>query len=494
MKRQCGMLLPIASLPSKYGIGTFSKEAYDFVDMLQKAGQSLWQILPIGPTGYGDSPYQSFSTFAGNPYFIDLEQLIEKGFLTEEECDSCDWGNSSDEVEYDKIYNSRFKILKKAFKRYPVSDDSDLKDFYDKNSYWLDDYALFMAIKDSKGGKCWSEWEESIRLRQPDAIAKYESRLSEDIEFYIFVQYIFNKQWMALKKYANEKNIKIIGDIPIYVSFDSVDVWANPELFQLDENHMPTAVAGCPPDAFSADGQLWGNPLYDWEYHKSTGYRWWIDRLKALFEIFDIVRIDHFRGFDAYYSIPYGETTAINGHWEQGVGIDLFLNIKKELGDAEIIAEDLGYVTDTVKQLLLDTGYPGMKLLQFAFDSREAGCYMPYDYPRNCVVYTGTHDNDTVVGWYKNFSDDDRKLAKTYLNNYYTPEDQIHWDYICCALATVADTCIIPVQDYLGLGSEARINIPSVSSGNWKWRMKNDAFTPEIIEKIRNLAEIYGRC
>lgn len=494
MNRQCGMLLPIASLPSEYGIGTFSKEAYAFVDMLQETGQSLWQVLPIGPTGYGDSPYQSFSTFAGNPYFIDLEKVMEEGLLTKEECESFDWGSHPETIEYDKIYASRFKILKKAYKRYSVEKDSEFQKFYEKNSFWLKDYALFMAIKDSKGGLCWSQWEEDIRMRHADAVARYTEELSEDIEFYIFVQYLFQKQWLSLKRYANEKHIKIIGDIPIYVSFDSVDVWANPELFQLDEAHMPVAVAGCPPDAFAAEGQLWGNPLYAWEYHKKTGYRWWIDRMKALFGLFDIVRIDHFRGFDQYYSIPYGDDTAVNGHWEQGIGADMFVTIKEELGDAEIIAEDLGYVTDSVKKLLEDTGYPGMKILQFAFDSREEGCYMPYKYPNNCVVYTGTHDNDTVVGWYKSISSSDREIAETYLNNRNTPDEQIHWDYICCALATVADICIIPVQDYLGLGSEARINIPSVPSGNWKWRMEKDAFTPEIKKKIRSLAEVYGRC
>lgn len=493
MKRQCGMLLPVASLPSKYGIGSFSKEAYAFVDMLHETGQSLWQILPIGPTGYGDSPYQSFSTYAGNPYFIDLETLIQEGLLTEEECDGYDWGSDNETIEYDKIYASRFEVLKKAYRRYSVDNDIEFRKFYEKNLFWIRDYALFMAVKDSKNGACWSDWEEDIRMRQAEAVAKYEEKLSDDIQFYVFVQYIFQKQWLALRAYANEKNVQIIGDIPIYVSLDSVDVWANPELFQLDENHRPLAVSGCPPDAFAANGQLWGNPLYDWEYHKKTGYSWWINRMKALFELFDIVRIDHFRGFDEYYSIPYGDTTAVNGHWEKGCGVDLFVHIKKELGNADIIAEDLGYVTDSVRKLLEDTGYPGMKVLQFAFDSREEGCYMPYKYPANSVVYTGTHDNDTIAGWYQNICEEDREIAKAYLNNYYTPADQVHWDYICCAMATVSDICIIPVQDYLGLGSEARINTPSVPSGNWKWRMKKDCFTPELKEKIRSLAEIFGR-
>ncbi len=494
MKRQCGMLLPVSSLPSPYGIGSFSREAYEFVDMLHEAGQKLWQILPLGPTGYGDSPYQSFSTFAGNPYFIDLEALTEEGLLTKEECSSYDWGDSEERenISYDKIYQGRFEILKQAFERY--SDDGTLVEFYEENRFWLKDYALYMALKDSMGGLCWTDWDEYVRLRDETALAKYETELEGEIRFYVFIQYLFRKQWLALKKYANEKDVKIIGDIPIYVSFDSVDVWANPKLFQLDENRLPTAVAGCPPDAFSARGQLWGNPLYDWAYHKQTGYRWWIDRLKAQFELFDIVRIDHFRGFDAYYSIPYGDSTAVNGHWEKGVGIDLFVQIKKELGDLPIIAEDLGYVTDTVRQLLEDTGYPGMKVLQFAFDSREAGCYMPYKYPTNCVVYTGTHDNDTILGWYEKISDEDRKIAQAYLNNADASREKLPWDYICCALSTVADTCIIPAQDYLGLGGAARINTPSIPSGNWKWRMEKGAFSKELRQKIRFLAEIYGRC
>ncbi len=493
MKRQCGMLLPVSSLPSRYGIGAFSKEAYEFVDLLCETDQKLWQILPLGPTGYGDSPYQSFSTFAGNPYFIDLERLTEEGLLTEEECEAYDWGSETDTVSYDKIYQGRFTLLKKAYGRYSLAGDEGFQEFYDKNSFWLKDYALYMAIKDKKSGQCWSDWEADIRLRQEDAIRKYEEMLEDDIRFYMFVQYLFRTQWMALKKYANEKGIQIIGDIPIYVSFDSVDVWAGPELFQLDGDRIPLAVAGCPPDAFSADGQLWGNPLYDWAYHKKTGYRWWIDRLRAQFELFDIVRIDHFRGFDAYYSIPYEDETAVNGHWEKGIGIDLFKSIKKELGEMPIIAEDLGYVTDSVKKLLEDTGYPGMKVLQFAFDSREEGCYLPYKYPQNCAVYTGTHDNDTVAGWYEKLRKEDKETAQAYLNNYHTPQEEIYWDYICCALSSVADTCIIPVQDYLGLGSQARINTPSVPSGNWKWRMEKGAFSDELKKKIKVLAGIYGR-
>ena len=407
--RRSGMLLPVASLPSKYGIGTFSKEAYDFVDMLHSAGQKLWQILPLGPTGYGDSPYQSFSTFAGNPYFIDLDQLVGEGLLTEEECNSYDWGNKSNYIDYEKVYLSRFKILRKAYKRSNIGDSKKFNAYCKKNSWWLDDYALYMSIKDSYDGKPWIEWDEEIRERKEDALLSYKRDLEEEIEFYKYLQYLFSQQWHKLKAYANKKGISIIGDIPIYVSLDSSDTWANPELFQLDKECLPTAVAGCPPDSFCETGQLWGNPLYDWEYHQFTDYEWWIKRIKYSFDLYDIVRIDHFRGFDEYYSIPYGDKTAVNGTWEKGPGIELFKYLRQELGEVDIIAEDLGFLTESVKQLLKDTGYPGMKILQFGFDSREDSDYLPHNYDRNCVVYTGTHDNNTISGWYKEISREDKK-------------------------------------------------------------------------------------
>ena len=494
MRRRSGILLPVSSLPSKYGIGAFSKEAYDFIDFLSAAGQKLWQVLPMGPTGYGDSPYQSFSTFAGNPYFIDLETLICEQLLLREECEACDWGDDPEKIDYEKIYLSRFEILKKAFHRFDQA-GADYRKFCDENKDWVDEYALFMALKNHFGGKSWQEWPDDIRNHDPLAIDDCQNELQEEIDFFIFQQYLFDRQWSDLRHYANEKGISIIGDIPIYVSLDSVEVWSNPELFALDENRVPIAVAGCPPDAFSADGQLWGNPLYNWEYHRQTGFEWWIRRMKALFMRFDIVRIDHFRGFDEYYSIPFGAQTAAAGHWEKGIGIELFDAIKAALGEqAEIIAEDLGYVTDSVKKLLEDTGYPGMKLIEFAFDSREAGDYMPYNYTKNCVVYTGTHDNDTLQGWYKAISEEDREAAVFYLNNKETPAEEIHWDYIRLALSTVADTCVISAQDYLGLGSEARINRPSSLGGNWVWRIKKGAFTEDLAKKILKLSQIYGRC
>lgn len=494
MSRRCGILLPVSSLPSKYGIGAFSKEAYDFIDFLSAAGQKLWQVLPMGPTGYGDSPYQSFSTFAGNPYFIDLDTLVQEHLLLQEECEACDWGDDPEKVDYEKIYLSRFDILRKAFLRFDQA-DAGYQAFYAENKEWVDEYALFMVLKNHFDGKSWQEWPEDVRSHEAKAIDAYRTQFQDEMNFYIFQQYMFDKQWTALRHYANEKGISIIGDIPIYVSLDSVDVWANPELFALDENRVPVAVAGCPPDAFSADGQLWGNPLYDWGYHRQTGFKWWIKRMKALFDRFDIVRIDHFRGFDEYYSIPFGAKTAAEGHWEKGIGIELFNAIKNAFGDqAEIIAEDLGFVTDSVKKLLEDAGYPGMKLIEFAFDSRESGDYMPYNYTKKCVVYTGTHDNDTLQGWYQAISEEDREFANAYLNNASTPVEDIHWDFIRLALSTVADTCVISAQDYLGLGSEARINTPSSLGGNWTWRMKKGALTKDLGEKILKLAQIYGRC
>ena len=493
MSRRCGILLPISSLPSKYGIGAFSKEAYEFVDFLAASGQKLWQVLPIGPTGYGDSPYQSFSTFAGNPYFIDLDTLVQEKLLLQEECEACDWGDDPEKVDYEKIYTSRFVVLRKAFERFDRS-DKDYQKFYENHKEWVEEYALFMVLKNHFGGKSWQDWPEEIRNHDASAIDRCSHQYRDEIEFYIFQQYMFDKQWTDLRRYANEAGVHIIGDIPIYVSLDSVEVWSHPELFALDENRTPIAVAGCPPDAFSVDGQLWGNPLYDWSYHKKTGFEWWIERMKVLFDRFDIVRIDHFRGFDEYYSIPYDAKTAAEGHWEKGIGIELFDAMKKVFGEhAAIIAEDLGYVTDSVKQLLADTGYPGMKLIEFAFDSREGGDYIPYNYTKNCVVYTGTHDNDTLQGWYKAISEEDREYTIEYLNNRETPVEEIHWDFIRLALSTVADTCVISAQDYLGLGSEARMNTPSSIGGNWVWRMKKGACTRQLSQKILELSKIYGR-
>lgn len=489
--RKCGVLMPISSIPSRFGIGGFSKEAYAFVDFLAEAGQSLWQILPLGPTGYGDSPYQSFSTFAGNPYYIDLEDLIAQGLLTEEECEAADYGDNPTYIDYEKIYFSRFELLRKAFEKSRIEQDADFQKFVEEQKAWLKDYALYMAIKDSLGGTAWISWEEDIRLRRPQAMEQYEKKLKKEVDFYCYQQYLFFTQWYALKAYANDKGIEIVGDIPIYVAFDGADAWANPELFQLDEENIPVAVAGCPPDAFSATGQLWGNPLYKWEYHEKTGFAWWVRRMAHCFALYDVVRIDHFRGFDEYWSIPYGDETAEFGRWEKGPGYALFETLKKELGDKPVIAEDLGFLTPSVLELVRKTGYPGMKILQFAFDSREESDYLPHNYPNNCVVYTGTHDNDTVNGWIPAMSRQDLAFAKKYIGIKH--KSDICKNLVRMALASVADTAIIPIQDYLELGSEARINTPSTLGNNWKWRVLAEACTKELAMHMNDLAHTYGR-
>lgn len=491
--RASGILLPIASLPSNYGIGSFSKSAYEFIDHLKKAGQSYWQILPIGPTGYGDSPYQSFSTFAGNPYFIDPDQLIEEGLLTETECLSYDFGNNPRYIEYEKIYRSRFRMLRKAFERSNILEDPRFLEFQKENAFWLKDYSLYMAMKDSMGGLSWNEWPEDIRLRKEKALVYYRNKLKDDIDFYEFIQYKFAMQWMKLKSYANKNEIKLFGDIPIYVAFDSADTWSNPELFQLDDQLNPVAVAGCPPDGFSATGQLWGNPLYRWEQHGRTEYEWWLKRISYSFLLYDVVRIDHFKGFDEYYSIPYGDLTAENGQWMKGPGYEFFETIERKLGKVDIIAEDLGYITESVHQLLKRTGYPGMKVLEFAFDSREDSDYLPHNYDKNCVVYTGTHDNDTVRGWFSSINKEDRAMALDYLNRKAKDSKAIHWDLIRLAQQSVAKLCIIPIQDYLGLGGEARINVPSTVGSNWTWRLLPGEIQEEMLLKIKHMTNLYGR-
>lgn len=492
--REQGILMPVSSIPSRYGMGTFGRESYEFVDFLKKAGQKLWQILPLGPVGYGASPYQSFSTFAGNPYYIDLEFLIEDGYLTREECDACDFGNHENYIDYEKMYLQRFPLLRKAWERAVKKGLETKKDyvaFLKKSMNWLDDYALYMALKDAFPGKCFIEWERDIRLREPLAMAKYRRELADEIRFYQFQQYLFDKQWRELKLYANKAGVKIVGDIPIYVAFDSADTWAHPELFQLDESGMPTAVAGCPPDAFSSTGQLWGNPLYNWEYHQKTNYAWWMQRIGYCYELYDVVRIDHFRGFDEYWSVPYGAETAAGGHWEKGPGIELFETMKRKLGKKRVIAENLGFLTDSVVKLLEDTGYPGMKVLQFAFDANGESIYLPHNYDHNCVVYTGTHDNETTAGWITTRTEQDRDFLERYLNR--KRDEDLCWELIRTAAASVADIAIIPMQDYLALGNEARINTPSTLGDNWKWRMSKGAATDELAEKIYGLTKMYGR-
>ena len=493
-KRGSGILLPVTALPSKYGIGCFSKEAYDFVDFLAEAGQSFWQVLPLGPTGYGDSPYQSFSTFAGNPYLIDLTELIELGLLTEKECNAKKWGKDPSHVDYEKIWQYRFDLLKKAFHNSDITRKKEYREFVRENAFWLDDYAMYMALKEKYHGLSFTHWDGDLRLHRTAALkrAKADPEIKREADAFRFVQFFFFRQWHALKKYANEKGIRIIGDVPIYVAFDSADSWAHPELFQLDEKGFPLAVAGCPPDYFSKTGQLWGNPLYRWDYHQETGYEWWMQRLAFCFDMYDVVRIDHFRGFEAYYSIPYGDPTAEFGHWEKGPGYSLFNVMKQKLGEKEIIAEDLGFLTPGVKRLVKRCAYPGMKILEFAFDSAEDNDYLPHNYETNCVVYTGTHDNDTVLGWYSQLRKKDRAFVKEYLGIKNTK--QIGWELIRVALSSVADTAIIPLQDYLELGSEARINTPSTLGGNWNWRMQKGMLTEELARRIRRMNVIYGRC
>ena len=484
------MLLPVASLPSKYGIGAFSKEAYEFVDQLKQAGQQYWQILPLGPTGYGDSPYQSFSAFAGNPYFIDLGVLIRDGWLTGEECDGVDFGSNLREIDYEKIYTNRFPLLKKAYDRWKETLVGAKTGKLDPETM---EYCFYMAVKDRFEGQSWDLWDEDIRLRKPAAMKKYKEELEDEIGFYAFLQTQFELQWKALKEYANRQGIRIIGDIPIYVAFDSADSWCHPELFQFNRNREPELVAGCPPDGFSPTGQLWGNPLYRWDYHRQTGYEWWLKRMEYSFALYDVVRVDHFRGFDEYYAIPAGHTTAEIGEWKKGPGIDFFHVIKDKLGDLDIIAEDLGFLTPSVLQLLEDSGFPGMKVLEFAFDPSGESVYLPHNYPRNCVVYTGTHDNDTLQGWFSDLDWGSKDFAYRYIGNHRTPTEEIHWDFIRLALASVADLAVIPVQDYLGLGRESRVNEPSTLGGNWNWRMLAGELNHDILSYCWHMAKWYGR-
>ena len=477
--RASGILMGISSVPSKYGIGCFSKEAYDFVDQLKKAGQQYWQILPLGPTGYGDSPYQSVSTFAGNPYFIDLETLIDKKLLTKEECESCDWGGSESYVDYEKMYLSRYKLLRKAYERADLKNDPDYAVFLKKEKDWLLDYCLFMAIKNAQNGKCWIDWPEELKDRHSKAVKEAEKELAEEVGFYSFQQYCFTTQWNKLKEYANEKGIQIIGDVPIYVALDSSDAWANPEMLQFDEDYNPKAVAGCPPDAFSAIGQLWGNPLYDWKKLKKDNYGWWVRRMSHSLKLYDVVRIDHFRGFDEYYAIPYGDETAENGEWEKGPGMELFRALHKEIKELRVIAEDLGFLTESV--------------LEIAFDGSEDSSYLPYKYDSNCVVYTGTHDNETTKGWLENLQGHDLKFVREYINCYEQPVNDCVWALIRTALSSVAELAIIPIQDYLCLGNEARMNAPSTLGDNWKWRLTKNQISETTLYHMREVARIYGR-
>ncbi len=487
--RQAGILMPISSLPTKYGIGTVGKTAYKFAEFLKKTEQSYWQVLPVGPTSYGDSPYQSFSAFAGNPYFIDLEMLISQKLLTAKDLAQYDFGKDETKVDYEALYNCREKILRKAFIK--GKNNPEIAEFYEKNKGWLFDYSLFMALKKHFNQKSFTEWDLDIRLRDSGAIERYSELLKEDIEFNIFVQYLFFSQWKEFKDYANSLGVKIIGDIPIYVAMDSADTWANSDCFLLDENKHPIEVAGVPPDYFSKDGQLWGNPLYDWEYIKTTGYKWWIDRIGAAGELYDVVRIDHFRGFDSFFAVPADAKTAKDGVWRKGPGMDLIGVLNNWFKDISIIAEDLGILTESVKQLLEDSGYPGMKVLQFAFDSEGQSEHMPHNFRRNCVVYTGTHDNNTTKAWFSEAPKQtvDRAVRYFGLNE----KEGLTNGVIRGALSSHAELAIIPMQDYLDLDGTARMNKPSTIGGNWMWRMTDKQLTPTLAKRIKMLTEMYAR-
>ena len=495
--RASGVLMHLSSLPSEYGIGTMGRTAYKFVDFLEKAKQTYWQILPICPTSYGDSPYQSFSTHAGNPYFIDLEMLTEEGLLEKEDYADLYWGEDDvTKVDYSNLYYRRFDVLKKAHERFKNTDQTEYHQFLQKNDNWISNYAIFMTGKSAHDGKCWLEWDDGLKRRDPHRLWEFKNEHADEVDFWMFVQFKFFEQWFKLKSYANEHGVQIIGDIPIYVALDSAAVWVHPDLYDLKENLEPRSVAGCPPDAFSPTGQLWGNPIYNWARHKETGYNWWIDRLKASAEIFDMVRIDHFRGFDSFYAIPYGDSTAEHGEWRQGPGIEFFRFVSSRLGRLPIIAEDLGFLTPSVIQMLAESGFPGMKILEFAFDPREASDYLPYNYDKNCVVYVGTHDNDTIIGWSKDMDEDTMAFCRKYLDiDADASDSELVWKMIKTAFACVGDTVVIQMQDYLELGSEARMNVPAVGVGNWQWRAASeDVFTDALAERIADITRTYGRC
>ena len=478
--RTAGVLLHISSLPGPYGIGTLGENARRFADFLVESGQSYWQLLPVGPTSYGDSPYQSFSSFAGNPYFIDLDYLKNDGLLTEEELAPLNENLNHEYIDYGRLYHERFDILKKAFKRFDL-ESKDFSSFAKRESIWLNDYAQFMALKNYHGGVAWQQWEDKYKHRDEQALEEFEQDNWEEITFYMFIQYIFYRQWEALKDYVHGKNLELIGDIPIYVAEDSADVWANPEIFKLDPNLTPKYVGGVPPDGFSETGQLWGNPIYDWEKNKETGYKWWIERIRASFKLFDVIRIDHFRGFESYWEIPYGSETAVNGQWVDGPKYDLFRAIKGELGELPIIAEDLGLMTKEVYELRKETEYPGMKIIQFAFNPEMNSEHIPHNYSTDYVVYAGTHDNETLQGWLNSTDEATVQRAVEYAG--LTHEEGYNWGIIRLAMTSVADTAIFQLQDILGLDNSARMNTPSTLGNNWKWRTL-EIPSKEIAERL----------
>lgn len=495
LTRTSGILLHPTSLPSPYGIGDLGKAAYDFIDFLEKAGQHLWQILPLTPTGYGNSPYSSFSAFAGQPLLISPEHLEKMGLLEEWELDTAP-ENNEDLVEYDKVSKWKTQIFKLAFSRFEMKEDKELKkqyrQFVKENTYWLNDYAIYMACRDMQGQKEWFKWDEKYRKSTQKVKAELKKTLKDEIKYYCFIQFLFYKQWAELKAYANEKGIKIIGDMPLFVSLDSADVWANPKLFQLDSKGYPTKVAGVPPDYFSETGQLWGNPLYNWEVHEKNQFQWWVARVRHQLALSDYLRIDHFRGLESYWAVPAEEETAINGTWVKAPGKALFETIEQELGKGlPIIAEDLGTITPEVIELRDHFGFPGMKILQFAFESEEESSFLPHQFTTtNCVCYTGTHDNNTTRGWYDSASEYSRDKVRRYMN---TDANSIHWDFLRTCLGTIADYAIIPMQDILGLGEEGRMNVPGVAENNWAWRYREEDISDGLAEGLKETTKLYGR-
>lgn len=492
MERSSGILMPMSALPSAYGIGTMGKCAYQFVDFLKSAGQKYWQLLPMGPTSYGDSPYSPFSTFAGNPYFIDLDMLRREGLLKSSELKDIDWGTDTARVDYGKIYNSRFKVLRLAFNRGREVLKEKIAAFRRENGGWLENYALYMAVKAHFGMISWTEWpEEAIRLHKPEAVEKYGKLLKEEVDFHVFIQFLFFRQWDALRDYAHESGVQFIGDIPIYVALDSADVWSEPHFFQLDEENVPVEVSGVPPDAFTADGQLWGNPLYAWDAMRADGFGWWIRRIDGAKKLYDVIRIDHFRGFESYWAVPNGEETAKNGRWKPGPGMDLVRVLTSWFSDLSFIAEDLGYVTPEVRALLADSGLPGMRILQFAFDAHGESDYLPHRCAPNSVCYIGTHDNDTVQGWLKETKREDRRFAERYMH--ITADEGWCWGMIRTGMATASDLFVVQMQDLLELPASCRLNTPGTSEGNWQWRMLPGTADKRLAKKLRMYTETYRR-
>lgn len=496
--RTCGVLMHITSLPSPYGVGTLGSEAYKFVDFLKKAGQTYWQILPVGPTGFGDSPYQSYSAFAGNPMLIDIDELIKAGLVSEDDKDLKILAEKKEFADFGQMFSFKRLILAKAHAAFAANADSEqmylFGKFCRKNAWWLDDYAMFMSMKYFFKQVMWTEWADNYRLRDPQTLAKYAEEHGVDIDCWKFMQFLFFRQYKKLKKYANKRGISIYGDMPIYVSMDSSDIWANPEMFMLDSDRKPTKVAGCPPDDFSPTGQLWGNPLYDWDYMDKNNYKWWIKRVQYSAKLFDLTRIDHFRGFESFYAIPAGDKTAEHGEWLQGPSMKLFSAIKAELGDVKLVAEDLGFLTDEVKAMLKAAGYPGMNVLEFGFGGEDSS-YLPHNYVKNSVVYIGTHDNETALGWYLAQDKAGKKRIRKYLGLDKSASDgKVVRELIRCAYASVSENCVIQMQDWLCLDNSARMNIPStIGGGNWAWRMDKDACTKELAKEMKKMAKTYFR-